>query len=208
LNEQLVKEFLGFVGEQLAGRGVPPPKNVAAKELVVRAKSVGAVPSVEGEVTSLLNQHGLKQDCGGAGGASFCLRVPERNNFEAALQEQRKLQTGGAFFILLLVVLTAAGAAGLQVQLVLARWRELGILQAVGFSPPRVLLYLAIRLYTVLAASIVVAAVAVGILPFARSASTFGFAAAVTLVAASIAAVPVLLWPLTQAPAQLLRVSA
>jgi ABC-type antimicrobial peptide transport system permease subunit len=134
--------------------------------------------------------------------------VPEKNNFEAALQEQRKLERGGSFFILLLLVLVAAGVAGLQIQLVLARWRELGILQAVGFSPFKILLYFAIRLYAVLAAGIVIAAAAVSMLPFARSASMFGLAAGVALIAASIAALPVLLWPLAQAPAQLLRVSA
>jgi hypothetical protein len=166
------------------------------------------VPSVEGEAISLLDQRGLKQDCGAASEADFCVRVPERNNFEAALQEQRKLETGGSFFFLLLLVLVAAGAAGLQIQLVLARWRELGILEAVGFSPLKILLYFAIRLYTVLAAGIVIAAAAMSILPFARSASTFGFAAGVALVAASIAALPVLLWPLAQTPARLLRVSA
>ena len=208
LNEQLLNEFLGFVGEQLTARGIPPPKKAVAKQLVVRAKSVRAVPSVEGEATSLLDQRGLKQDCGAASEAGFCVRVPERNNFEAALKEQRKLETGGSFFILLLLILVAAGAAGLQIQLVLARWRELGILQAVGFSPFKVLLYFAIRLYSVLAAGIVIAAVAVSILPFARSASAFVFAVGVALVAASIAAPPVLLWPLAQTPAQLLRVSA
>ncbi len=208
LNEQLVGEFLRFVGEQLAARGISPPKDAVAKELVVRANSVRAVPSVVREAISLFDQRGLKQDCGAAIGASFCLRVPERNNFEAALQEQKKLETGGSFFILLLLVLVAAGAAGLQIQLVLARWRELGILQAVGFSPPKVLLYFAIRLYTVLAAGVVMAGAAVGILPFARSPSTFVFAAVVALVAATIAALPALFWPLTQAPAQLLRVSA
>jgi len=208
LNEQLLKDFLGFVDEQLAARGAPPPKEAGVKTLVVRAKSVRAVPAVEGETMSLLDQRGLKQDCGAASEAIFCVRVPERNNFEAALQEQRKLESGGAFFVLLLLLLVAAGTAGLQIQLVLARWRELGILQTVGFSPLKILLYFAIRLYTVLAAGIVIAAVAVSILPFARSASMFSFAAAVALVAASIAALPVLLWPLAQAPAQLLRVSA
>ncbi|WP_028162946.1 hypothetical protein [Bradyrhizobium elkanii] len=208
LNKQLLKEFLGFVGEELAARGIQAPKEAAAKELVVRAKSVREVPTVEGEATSLLDQLGLKQDCGAANPATFCLRVPERNNFETALLEQRKLETGGSFFVLLLLGLVAAGAAGQQIQLILARWRELGILQAVGFSPFRVLLYFAARLYAALAAGIVIAAVAVSILPFARSASTFGFAVAVALVAASIAALPVLLWPLAQAPAQLLRVSA
>ena len=208
LNEQLVKEFLGFVGEQLAARGILPPKEVVAKGLVVRTNSVREVPSVEGEAISLLDQRGLKQDCGAVSGATFCLRVPERNNFVAALQEQRKLERGGSFFILLLLMLVVAGAAGLQIQLVLARWRELGILQALGFSRSKVLLYFAIRLHTVLAGGIAIAAVAVSILPFARSASTFGFAAGSTLVAASIAALPVLLWPLAQTPARLLRVSA
>jgi hypothetical protein len=208
LNEQLLKEFLGFVGEEMATRGTPLPREAVAKELVVRANSVRAVPSVEGEAISLLDQRGLKQDCGTASEATFCLRVPERNNFEAALQEQRKLETGGSFFILLLLVLMAAGAAGLQIQLVLARWREIGILQAVGFSRVKVMLYFAIRLYTVLAAGIVIGAVAVGILPVPGSAPTFVFAAGLTVVVASIAALPVLLWPLAQAPAQLLRLSA
>jgi hypothetical protein len=208
LNEKLVKEFLGFVSEQLAARGISPPKEAIAKGLVVRASTVREVRSVEGEAISLLDQHGLKQDCGAASEATFCLRVPEQNNFDAALQEQRKLERGGSFFILLLLVLVAAGAAGLQIQLVLARWRELGIFQALGFSPSKVLLYFAIRLYAALAGGIAIAAVAVSILPFARSASTFGFAAGVTLVAASIAALPVLLWPLAQTPARLLRVSA
>src|SRR5207249_3745927 len=94
LNEQLLKDFLGFVDEQLAARGMPAPKEPAAKELIVRANSVRAVPSVEDAATSLLDQRGLKQDCGAASDATFCLRVPERNNFEAALQEQRKLERG------------------------------------------------------------------------------------------------------------------
>ncbi|WGS31100.1 ABC transporter permease [Bradyrhizobium sp. ISRA464] len=208
LNDQVLKDFFGFVGEQLAARGMPPPKETAAKELIVRAHSVREVPTVEGEAISLLDERNLKQDCGATGESTFCLRVPERNNFEAALQEQGKLEAGGSFFIFLLLVLVAAGVAGLQIQLILARWRELGILQAVGFSPFKVLLYFAIRMYTVLAAGMVIAAVAVIILPFVRSASTFGFATGVALVATTIAALPVLLWPLAQAPAQLLRVSA
>lgn len=208
LNKQLLEEFLGFVGEQLAARGIAPPKQPIPKDLIVRANSVRAVPLVEREATSLLDQRGLKQDCGAAGEASFCLRVPERNNFEAALREQRKLETGGSFFVFLLVVLVAAGAAGLQIQWVLARWHEFGILQAVGFSRGQVLLYSALRLYVVLAAGILVAAAAIAILPFARTASGFTLAAGIALAAASIAAMSVLLWPLAQRPAQLLRISA
>jgi hypothetical protein len=208
LNEQLLKEFLGFVVEQLAARGVPPPKQPIPRELVVRANSVRAVLRVQREAISLLEEGGLKQDCGASSEASFCLRVPERNNFEAALREQRKLQTGGSFFVFLLLVLVAAGAAGLQIQWVLARWREFGILQAVGFSRSQVLLYSALHLYVVLTAGILVAAATIAILPFARALSEFTFAAVIAFAAASVAAVPVLLWPLSQRPAQLLRVSA
>lgn len=206
LNGQLLKEFLGLVDEQLAARGTPPAKQ--PRELVVRANSVRAVPPVEREAISLLAQRGLKQDCGAAGEASFCLRLPERNNFEAALREQRKFETGGSFFVFLLLVLVAAGAAGLQVQWVLARWREFGILQAVGFSWSQVLFYSALQLYVILAAGILFAAATIAILPVARTVSGFTLAAGIALAAASIATVPVLLWPLAQRPAQLLRVSA
>ncbi len=202
LNDDLVREFLGHVSQELEARGMTPPKSLAANELVVRADSVGAVPSVEREVMSLFEQRGLKQDCGTATEAAFCLRLPERNNFQAALEEQKKLEEGGSFFIFLLLI------AGLQVQLVLARWREFGILQAVGFSPIQILLYSAIQFYAVLAVGTVAAAAVVIILPFARAVSAFIFAAGIALVAASVAALPVLLWPLAQRPAQLLRVSA
>jgi hypothetical protein len=208
LSDELVKEFLGHVREELAARGTAPATNLTANKLVVRADSVQAVPSMEAKVVSLLEQRGLKQVCRTATEGTFCLRLPEQNNFEAALKEQKKFERGGSFFISLLLVLVAVGTAGLQVQLVLTRWREFGILQAVGFSPRQVLLYFAVRLYTVLAAGIVAAAAAAAILPFERTASAFIFAAGAALVAASVAALPVLLWPLLQRPAQLLRVSA
>ena len=208
LNDELVREFLGYVSQELDARGMAPPKSLAANELVVRADSVGAVPSVEAEVASLLEQRGLKQGCSATSEAGFCLRLPERNNFQAALEEQKKLEEGGSFFIFLLLILMAVGTAGLQVQLVLARWREFGILQAVGFSPIQILLYSAIQFYSVLAVGTVAAAAVVIILPFARAVSAFIFAAGIALVAASVAALPVLLWPLAQRPAQLLRVSA
>ena len=136
------------------------------------------------------------------------MRLPERNNFQAALEEQKKLERGGSFFITLLLILMAAGTAGLQVQWVLARWREFGILQAIGFSPSQILLRSAIQLYAVLAVGTVAAAAAVVVLPLERAVSTFIFAASVALVAASVAALPAVLWPLAQRPAELLRVSA
>ena len=208
LSDELVKEFLGQVREELAARGTASVTNPTVNELVIRADSVRAVPAVEGEVVTLLGQHKLNQDCGGATGETFCLSLPERNNFEAALKEQKKFEKGGAFFISLLLVLVAVGTAGLQIQLVLARWREFGILQAVGFSPRQILLYFAMRLYAALVTGMVAAAATVTVLPFQRAAYAFIFAAGVALAAVSIAAFPVLLWPLVQRPAQLLRVSA
>jgi hypothetical protein len=208
LSDELVREFLGYVSHELDARGTAPPKPLVANELVVRASSVSDVPSVEAEVASLLEQRGLKHGCSGTGEAGFCLRLPERNNFQAALEEQKKLERGGSFFISVLLILVAVGTAGLQVQLVLARWREFGILQAVGFSPIQILLYSAIQLYAVLAVGTVAAAAVVVILPFDRTVSTFIFAAGIALVAASAAALPALLWPLAQRPAELLRVSA
>jgi hypothetical protein len=207
LSDELVKEFIGHVREELAGRGAVPATNLTVSRLVVRAESVRAVPSTEAKVASLLERRGLKQDCRATGEGTFCLRLPDQNNFEAAFKEQTKFERGGAFFISLLLVLVAVGTAGLQVQLVLARWREFGILRAVGFSPTQILLYLAVRLYTVLAAGILVAAAAAAVLPFERIAFPFVFAAGIAIVAASIAAFPVLLWPLLQPPAQLIRVS-
>jgi hypothetical protein len=208
LSDDLVKEFLGYVSQQLTARGMPLGKELTANRLVVRASSVQAVPSAEGEVTSLLEHRGLKQGCGTASEATFCLRLPERNNFQAALQEQKKLESGGSFFIFLLLVLVSVGTAGLLVQFVLARWREFGLLQAVGFSRDQILLYCAIRLTAVFAAGTVVAGAIMVVLPFARSVSAFVFAAGITLVAVIIAALPVLLWPLARRPAELLRVSA
>jgi hypothetical protein len=184
LSDELVREFLGYVSHELEKRGTSPPKPLAANELVVRASSISAVPSVQAEVAS------------------------ERNNFQAALEEQKKLERGGSFFISLLLILMAARTAGLQVQWVLARWREFGILQAIGFSPSQILLRSAIQLYAVLAVGTVAAAAAVVVLPFERAVSTFVFAASVALVAASVAALPAVLWPLAQRPAELLRVSA
>jgi hypothetical protein len=91
---------------------------------------------------------------------SFCLRLPERNNFQSALQEQYKVGSGGGFFVGLLLILVAAGAAGLQVQTVVARWREYGILQALGFTPRQILAYYGVPLALVLASGVAIAALA------------------------------------------------
>jgi hypothetical protein len=162
---------------------------------------------MKADVASLLETRGLKQDCTVTTVVSFCLRLPERNNFEAALKEQKKLESGGSFFILLLLSLLGAGTAGLQVQFVVAHWREFGLLQAVGFSPDQILLWVALRVGAVLAAGITIAGAVVMALRFAQSASAFAFAAAIAVAAVILAALPVLLWPLSRRPAELLRVS-
>src|ERR1700741_5505275 len=91
---------------------------------------------------------------------SFCLRLPERNNFRSALEEQNKVGSGGAFFVALLLILLAIGAAGLQIQTVLSRWRDYGILQAVGFTPGQVLVYYGLQFALVLSSGIAIAAIA------------------------------------------------
>ncbi|HWX28065.1 MAG TPA: hypothetical protein VNZ53_11605 [Steroidobacteraceae bacterium] len=207
LNEESVREFLGYVGQELGTRGMAAQKPLAPSELVVRAKSIQAVQSMKADVASLLETRGLKQDCTVTTVVSFCLRLPERNNFEAALKEQKKLESGGSFFILLLLSLLGAGTAGLQVQFVVAHWREFGLLQAVGFSPDQILLWVALRVGAVLAAGITIAGAVVMALRFAQSASAFAFAAAIAVAAVILAALPVLLWPLSRRPAELLRVS-
>ena len=85
--------------------------------------------------------------------------LPQRNNFRAALEQQRKVDTGGAFFIALLLVLLSVGTAGLQIQIVLRDWRDYGILQAVGFTPWQVLIGSGLRLAAVLVIGSTIAAV-------------------------------------------------
>ena len=76
---------------------------------------IGKVPAAEAAVERLLQDRGLDPECDQQGQRSFCLRLPDRNNFRSALQEQNKVGSGGAFFVALLLILLAIGAAGLQV---------------------------------------------------------------------------------------------
>src|SRR5262249_56827346 len=99
-------------------REAPPPPPPSRDQLVIRANTIGNVSAVETAVKSLLNERQLTEDCDGSTPRSFCLRLPERNNFQAAFQEQMKVGAGGSFFIALLIALVAVGSAGLQVQTV------------------------------------------------------------------------------------------
>ena len=135
------------------------------------------------------------------------MRLPERNSFRSALQEKEKVGSGGAFFIALLLILLAVGAAGLQIQTVLSRWRDYGILQAVGFTPRQVLLYYGLQFALVLTAGIAIAAIAS--VPLSTiSATSLVVAAGLAALAAGLASLPVLFWPAWRLPAALLRDAA
>ena len=101
----------------------------------------------------------------------------------------------------------AIGAAGLQVQNVLSRWRDYGILQAVGFTPRQVLAYYGLQFALVLTSGIAIAAIA-SVLLSAISATSLIVAAGLAALAAGFASLPVLLWPVWRAPAEVLRDAA
>ena len=173
---------------------------------MVRANAIGDVPAVEAAVKSLLKGRRLTEDCNGSTPRSFCLRLPERNNFQAAFQEQSKVGAGGSFFIALLIALVAVGSAGLQVQTVVTRWREFGVLQAIGFSPGQIVGYYGVQLCLLLGGGIafaVIASIAVTS-SLGSSLASVGLAATVSVVVGGLAALSVLLWPLSRSPAELI----
>jgi hypothetical protein len=207
VNVELFRDFLSFAANELKRRGsaaaLLPPRDL----VVVRASSIGDVPAAEAAVERLLRDRGLDRECDEQRGRSFCLRLPERNNFWSALQEQNKIGSGGAFFVALLLILLAIGAAGLQVQTVLSRWRDYGILQAIGFTPGQVLLYYGLQFALVLTSGIAIAAIAS--VPLSRiSATSLIAAAGLAALAAGLPSLPVLLWPVWRLPAALLRDAA
>jgi hypothetical protein len=204
---ELFRKFLSSVKDELARRGGPPANLALRNQLVVRASSIGNVPAAEAVVERLLQDRGLDRECDKQRLSSFCLRLPERNNFQSALLEQHKVGSGGAFFVALLLILLAVGAAGLQIQTVVSRWRDYGILQAVGFTPSQVLVYYGLQFTLVLAGGIAIAAIAS--LPLTTiSATSLIVAAGLAALAAGLASLPALLWPVWRAPAEVLRKAA
>jgi hypothetical protein len=207
VNLELFHKFLSSAGDEFARRGGASAHLPARDQLVVRASSVGNVPATEAAVERLLQDRGLDRECDDQHRRSFCLRLPERNNFRSALQEQNKVGSGGAFFVALLLILLAVGAAGLQVQTVVSRWRDYGILQAVGFTPGQVLVYYALQFALVLASGIAIAAIAS--LPLSTiSATSLIVAAGLAALAAGLASLPVLVWPLWRPAAEVIRDAA
>jgi len=207
LNVEVVRDFLSTIRHELARRGTALARLPGRYQLVVRANSIADVTAAEAAVEQLLSQRGLTEGCNDHSSGSFCLRLPERNNFRTALEEQTKLGTGGAFFIALLLALVGIGTAGLQVQTVISRWRDYGVLQALGFTPGQILAYYGLQLILVLTSGVALAALVFLFLP-AWSAMSLFTAASLAGAAPAIAAVPVLLWPLWQPPATLLRDTA
>jgi hypothetical protein len=207
VNLKLFRDFLSSTMHELARRGATPAHLPARDQLVVRASFIGKVPAVEAAVEQLLEERGLDRGCDDQSRRSFCLRLPERNNFRSALQEQNKVGHGGAFFLGLLLILVAIGAAGLQVQAVVSRWRDYGILQALGFTPGQVLVYHGLQFALILTSGIAIAAIAA--LPLATiSATSLIAAAGLAALAAGLASLPVLVWPLWRPAAEVLRDAA
>jgi hypothetical protein len=207
LNTEMFRSFLSSIRDELARRGVAPVRPPGRDQLVVRANSIADVPAAEAAVERLLRQRGLGEGCDGQSSRSFCLRLPEKNNFRMALEEQKKLGTGGAFFVALLLALLGIGAAGLQVQTVISRWRDYGVLQALGFTPGQILAYYGLQFVLVLTGGVTIAAVVSLLLP-SWSAVSLITAASLAGAVAGIATLPVLLWPLWRPPAELLRDTA
>ena len=99
------------------------------------------------------------------------------------------------------------GATGLQVQTVISRWRDYGVLQALGFTHGQILAYYGLQFVLVLTGGVTIAAFVSLLLP-SWSAVSLITAASLAGAAAGIAAMPVLLWPLWRPPAELLRDTA
>ena len=207
VNEELFRDFLSSIATELARRRAAPARLPARDQLIVRAGSIAEVPATEATVEQLLQHRGLRRRCDEQGPTTFCLKLPERNNFQSVLQEQKKVGSGGGFFVGLLLILVTIGAAGLQVQTVVSRWRDYGILQALGFTPGQILVYYALQLALVLVSGVAIAAAAS--LPLATiSTASLILAAGLTAFAAGLASLLVLVWPLQRLPAELLRDAA
>jgi hypothetical protein len=84
LNEEIVRDFLAYVRTELASRGTVPNGPLTPDRLVIRAGAIDEVPAAEAAVKRAIEQQGLIESCEVAKTASFCLRLPERNNFQTA----------------------------------------------------------------------------------------------------------------------------
>jgi hypothetical protein len=205
LNMAVVQDFLRSVELQRRSSSTPLP---ARSQLVVSATAMTNVPAAQKKVVSLLEAQGLKlaDEANQPGAHSYRVLLPERNNFVSAQREQRKIGTGGTYFAALLLILLAFGTGGLQVLTTLTRWRDYGVLQAVGFSPVQILMVYGGQLLLVLANAILFAGLAVLLSSrLAHSREAFATAAILAVVATIASSVPALLWPMRIRPAAMLK---
>ena len=205
LNMAVVQEFLRSVESQRLYSSTSLP---ARSQLVVSSTSVSNVPAVQKEVVSLLETKGLKpsDEASQSGARAYRILVPERNNFINAQLEQRKIGTGGTYFAGLLLILLAFGTGGLQVLATLTRWRDYGVLQAVGFSPGQILIVYGGQLLLVLTSAVLLAGLAVLLNPgLAHSREAFSTATVLAVLATIAGSVPALLWPMRTPPVAMLK---
>ena len=205
LNKAVVQDFLRSVELQRSPSSTPLP---ARSQLVVSATAVANVPAAQKKVVSLLESQGFKlaAEANQPGAHSYRVLLPERNNFVSAQREQGKIGTGGTYFAGLLLILLAFGTGGLQVLATLTRWRDYGVLQAVGFSPGQILMVYGGRLLLVLTTAILFAGLAVLLSPrLAGSREAFATATVLAVLAAIAGSAPALLWPMRTRPAAMLK---
>jgi hypothetical protein len=205
LNRTVVQEFLDNAESQNHSSFAALP---ARNQLVVSATAVSRVPAVQRKVTSFLDAKGLKP--AGAtdqpGARTYRVLVPERNNFISAQQEQRKIGTGGTYFAGLLLALLIFGTGGLQVLATLTRWRDYGVLQAVGFSPGQILMVYGGQLLLVVMSAIAFSGLALLCSSHpAHTREVFVTATALAAVATIAGSLPALIWPMLARPATMLK---
>jgi hypothetical protein len=205
LNRSVVQDFLRSVESQRRSSSAPLP---ARSQLVISATAVANVPAAQKKVVSLLETQGLKPagDADQPGAHTYRVLVPERNNFISAQREQRKIGSGGTYFAALLFILLAVGTGGLQVLATLTRWRDYGVLQAVGFSPAQILAVYGGQLLLVLTSAILLAGLVVLFSSrLAHSREVFATAAGLAVLATIVGSLPALLWPMRTRPADMLK---
>jgi hypothetical protein len=205
LNVATVQNFLRSAESQHQSS---PSAIRARNQLVISATSVASVAVAQSKVVALLETEGFRPagEIGEPAAQTYRVLIPERNNFISAEKEQRKIGTGGFYFAELLLILLAFATGGLQVLATLTRWRDYGVLQAVGFSPGQILMIYGGQLLLVLTGAILAAALAFLLSPaLATSREMFATATVLAIAATLAGSVPSLLWPMRTLPAVMLK---
>jgi hypothetical protein len=205
LNMATVQNLLSGAESQ---RQSSPSAVRARNQLVISATSVAGVPVAQRKVVALLETKGFRPagEMDEPGAQTYRVLVPERNNFIGAEREQQKIGTGGFYFAELLLILLAFATGGLQVLATLTRWRDYGVLQAVGFSPGQILMIYGGQLLLVLTGAILAAALVFQLTPpLATSREMFATATVLAVAATLAGSIPSLLWPMRTLPAVMLK---